>query len=202
MEGCPEETLAASKLDATRTRQWMHRVITLLEAALEQLHNQVHQAQGTLLEATSLLRQQAQPPPGEAPDASGRLLAWQARKVRDYIDSHITGPVLVADLCALVQRSEAHFSRSFKRTFGESPHSFVVRRRLELAAQYMLTTDAPLSDIALRCGFSDQAHLCKHFRQAAGQTPAAWRRVHRSHDEHWPRVYSAATGTAASVAAN
>jgi AraC family transcriptional regulator len=41
----------------------------------------------------------------------------------------------------------------------------------------MLTTDASLSDIALRCGFSDQAHLCKHFRQAAGQPPAAWRRA-------------------------
>jgi len=49
----------------------------------------------------------------------------------------------------------------------------------------MLTTDAPLSDIALRCGFSDQAHLCKHFRQAAGQTPAAWRRARRAlHEEH------------------
>ena len=58
-------------------------------------------------------------------------------------------------------------SRSFKRTFGESPHAFLVRRRVELAAQYMLTTDAPLSDIALRCGFADQPHLCKHFRQAA-----------------------------------
>ena len=100
--------------------------------------------------------------------------------MRDYIDSHITGPVLVADLCALLQRSEAHFSRSFKRTFGESPHAFLVRRRVEFAAQYMLTTDATLSDIALRCGFTDQAHLCKHFRQAVGQTPAAWRRAHRS----------------------
>jgi AraC-like DNA-binding protein len=52
---------------------------------------------------------------------------------------------------------------------------------VELAAQYMLTTDAPLSDIALGCGFADQAHLCKRFRQAAGQTPAAWRRAHGSH---------------------
>jgi AraC family transcriptional regulator len=105
------------------------------------------------------------------------------RKVRNYIDSHITGPVLVADLCVLIQRSEAHFSRSFKRTFGESPHSFVVRRRVELAAQYMLTTNAALSDIALRCGFADQAHLCKQFRQAAGQTPAAWRRAQRSRQD-------------------
>jgi AraC-like DNA-binding protein len=189
MDGHLQETLAMSELGATRSREWMHRVISLLEAAVGQLHNQVHPAQGSLLEATALLRQQIDPPAAsEVPDGRGRLLAWQARKVRDYIDSHITGPVLVADLCALVQRSEAHFSRSFKRTFGESPHVFLVRRRVELAAQYMLTTDASLSDIALRCGFTDQAHLCKQFRQAAGQTPAAWRRAHSTVAQSSPRA--------------
>src|SRR5271168_499480 len=186
------QTLAVSNLGATRSREWMHRVITLLEAALGQLHDQEHTAQGAVLEAASLLRQQIDPPAaGEVPDERGRMLAWQVRKVRDYIDSHITGSVLVADLCALIQRSEAHFSRSFKRTFGESPHTFVVRRRVELAAQYMLTTDASLSDIALRCGFTDQAHLCKHFRQAADQTPAAWRRANRSN--HHESRFSAQT---------
>jgi AraC family transcriptional regulator len=179
------ETLAVSKPGATRSREWMHRVILLLETAVGHLHDQEHCAQGALLEAASLLRQQVHPPAAaEAPDGRGRLLGWQARKLRNYVDSNITGRVLVADLCALVQLSEAHFSRSFKRTFGQSPHSFVVRRRVELAAEFMLTTDASLSDIALRCGFADQAHLCKHFRQAANQTPAAWRRAHRSrHDE-------------------
>jgi AraC family transcriptional regulator len=184
MKGHLGETLTVSNPGATRSREWMHRVITLLDAAVGQLHNQEHPAQGSLLEAATLVRQQINPATaGGDSTGRGRLLAWQTRKVRDYIDSHITGPVLVADLCALVQRSAAHFSRSFKRTFGESPHAFVVRRRVELASQYMLTTDASLSDIALRCGFTDQAHLCKHFRQAAGETPAAWRRAHRYHDE-------------------
>jgi AraC family transcriptional regulator len=178
MDGHLEDTPAVSELGATRSREWMHRVISLLDAVVGQFHNQVHPAQGSLLEATALLRQQIDPPAARGvPDGRGRLPVWQARKVRDYIDGHITGPILVADLSALVQRSEAHFSRSFKRTFGESPHVFLVRRRVELAAQYMLTTHASLSDIALRCGLTDQAHLCKQFRQAAGQTPAAWRRA-------------------------
>jgi AraC family transcriptional regulator len=149
MKGHLGETLAVSNLAATRSREWMRRVITLLDAAVGQLHNQEHPAQGTLLEAASLLRQQIDPPAArEVPDGRGRLLAWQARKVRDYIDSHITEPVHIADLCALVQRSEAHFSRSFKRTFGQPPHAFLVRRRVEFAAGYMLNTDASLSDIA------------------------------------------------------
>jgi AraC family transcriptional regulator len=173
--------LAIAKRTARRSREWMRRVLTLLDEAVRQLQPSEEVAQGTVLEAASLLRKQIEPAQ-ELPDGGGRLLAWQVRKVRDYIDTHITGPVLVADLSALIDRSEAHFSRSFKRTFGESPHSFVIRRRLELAARYMLQTDASLSDIALRCGFTDQAHLCKHFRQSTGQTPAAWRRALRTQD--------------------
>jgi AraC family transcriptional regulator len=169
-----------AELSARRARGWVRHVLALLDEAVHQLHSE-GVAQGTLLEATSLLRKQIDSDPSqELPDGGARLLAWQARKVRDYIDSHITGPVFVEDLCALIDRSKAHFSRSFKGTFGASPHAFVIWRRLELAARYMLRTNASLSDIALRCGFTDQAHLCKHFRQSTGQTPAAWRRARRT----------------------
>jgi AraC family transcriptional regulator len=106
-----------------------------------------------------------------------RLPVWWARKVREYIDGHIMDRVRTADLGALVGLSETHFMRSFKRAFGIPPHAFVLRRRLELAARYMLETDAPLSDIALQCGFTDQAHLGNRFREATGLPPAAWRRL-------------------------
>jgi transcriptional regulator GlxA family with amidase domain len=162
----------------------MHDVIALLDAAIGHLH-QEQAAHGAILEATSLLRRQVDPQPmeGAADDGKERLLAWQVRKVLDHIDRHITSRVLVADLCALVWRSEAHFSRSFRGTFGYSPHAYVIRRRVELAAQYMLQTEKSLSEISLGCGFVDQAHLCKHFRAITGETPAAWRRA---------RVYEAA----------
>jgi AraC-like DNA-binding protein len=175
--------LAVAKLSARRSSEWVQHVLTLLDEAVRQLQPSEELAHGTILAATSLLRKQIDSESAqERPDWGGRLLAWQARKVRDYIDSHIAGPILVADLCALIDRSEAHFSRSFKRTFGEAPHAFVIWRRLELAARYMLHTDASLSDIALRCGFTDQAHLSKHFRQSTGQTPASWRRARRTQD--------------------
>jgi AraC family transcriptional regulator len=189
------EALAISNSGARRSREWVHHVITLLDAAVRELDHEEQAAQCTILRATSLLRRQIDPPgQQEASDGSGRLLAWQARKVRDYIESHITGPVLVADLGALVKRSEAHFSRCFRRSFGESPHAFLVRRRLELATQQMLETDASLSEISLRCGFADQAHLCKQFRQATGQTPGAWRRAHRTRDTDCAVVRSTTAG--------
>jgi AraC family transcriptional regulator len=157
---------------------WVDQVIALLDVAMGQLNHE-QAAHGAILEAASLLRGQVNPVPlgnGEG-DGKDRLLTWQVRKLVEHIDRYIAGRVLVTDLCGLVQRSEAHFSRSFRRTFGRSPHEFVVRRRVELAAQYMVQTDASLSDIALRCGFVDQAHLSKHFRRITGETPAAWRRV-------------------------
>jgi len=167
-----------AKFSARRAREWVRHVLVLLDEAVRQLHPSEGVAHGTLLEASSFLQKQIDSEAAqELSDGSGGLLAWQARKVRDYIDSHVTGPIPVADLCALIDRSKAHFSRSFKRTFGESPHAFVIWRRLELAARYMLQTNASLSDISLRCGFTDQAHLSKQFRQSTGQTPATWRRA-------------------------
>jgi AraC family transcriptional regulator len=174
------ETTAGSQVAAAQSHEWVRPVIALLDAAVCQLdHEQaVH---GTIAQAASLLRKQVNSQVVEGnPDERARLIAWQVRKVRDYIDSHIIGRILVCDLCALVRLSEAHFSRSFKRTFGETPHAFVLRRRLEFAAQYMLQTDVPLCDIALRCGFADQAHFSKQFRQANGLNPSAWRRTART----------------------
>jgi len=187
---------AISELSTTGPREWVRRVITLLDAAVGELSRD-HSAKDTILEATSLLRKQSdsQAAPGGR-DEGGRLLAWQARKVLEYVDGHIAGPIRVADLCALIQRSEAHFSRAFKRTFGAFPHAFVIQRRVELAAQYMLETDVCLSDIALRCGFTDQAHLCKHFRQATGETPAAWRRARRMQEFGYCAASSSSEGMA------
>ncbi len=153
-------------------------MIERLEAVSRQLVSG-EVAHATILEATSLLREQIALR-ATSTEKDGCLLAWQVRKVRDYIDAHITGPVLVADLCTLIQRSQAHFSRSFKRTFGHSPRAFVIRCRVELAARYMLRSQASLSEIALRCGFTDQAHLCKRFRQLMGQPPGVWRRARRA----------------------
>ena len=169
------------ELTARRPRELVKRVMTLLDAAIGELDREEHSAKCRVLQAVSLLREQIDPQTAAA-DAEDRerLLAWQARRVREYVDGHIAGPIRVAELCALIQRSPGHFSRACKRTFGVTPHAFVIQRRLELAAQYMRETGACLSDIALSCGFADQAHLCKQFRQATGQTPAAWRRARRT----------------------
>jgi AraC-like DNA-binding protein len=177
-----DDTSAGLKVGAAQSHERVRHAIALLDAAVCQL-DEKQAVHGTIVQAASLLRMQIDPQVADGKsDERGRLTAWRAHKVRSHIDNHIAGPILVSELCALVRLSESYFSRSFRRTFGESPHAFVLRRRLELAAQYMLQPDIPLSDIALRCGFSDQAHLSRQFRRAIGLTPSAWRRVRKAQD--------------------
>jgi AraC-like DNA-binding protein len=104
------------------------------------------------------------------------LAAWQILRVRAYIDGNLHRTIHIRDLSAVARRSPAHFSRKFKLAVGESPHAYVVKRRLEKACHLMITGAASLSEIALSVGFSDQAHLCRLFRQTFGQSPANWRR--------------------------
>jgi AraC family transcriptional regulator len=173
------ETPSDARAGATQSHEWVRRVVALLDTAACQLDEQ-QAAHRTILQAASLLRARIDPKLAEEmPARRGGLSNRYAREVCAYIDSHITDRLRVADLSALANLSESHFSRVFTCTFGERPHAFLIRRRVELAARYMLQTEATLSDIALQCGFADQAHLCKHFRQATGYPPAAWRRAHR-----------------------
>jgi AraC family transcriptional regulator len=173
------EIIAVATDPADHGGSWIQSVIGLLDVATQQLESSKEAAQSAIEQATSLLQEQMRTHSRVGSRALGGLLAWQVRKVREYVDAHIAGRMLVLDLSAVVNLSEAHFARSFKRTFGLSPHAFVLRRRLELAARLMLESTETLTDIALRCGYTDQAHLCKHFRRSMEETPAAWRRARR-----------------------
>ena len=107
----------------------------------------------------------------------GGLVAWQKRRLTAHIDVHLAGRIRVEDLAKLLDLSESHFSRAFRCTFGTSAHKYLTRRRIEVAQSLMLTTREPLSEIALRCGLSDQSHFTRVFRQIVGETPYAWRRT-------------------------
>jgi AraC family transcriptional regulator len=155
------------------------RVVNLLMSASQELEHSQEAAKSSIHRAASLLQAQMRYDGAERQDPSQALLAWQMRLVESYIEEHIDQQILVANLSELIHLSEAHFSRAFRLAYGVPPHAYIVRRRLELAAQLMLAGREPLSEIALRCGFHDQAHLSKQFRQLTGETPAAWRRLRR-----------------------
>ncbi len=113
-----------------------------------------------------------------ATPARGGLAPWQRRKVQNLIETGLEGPLPVEELAKVASLSPSYFCRAFKESFGEPPHAFVMKARVERARILMLTTSEKLSQIALACGLADQAHLCRCFRRVTGATPAAWRRIH------------------------
>jgi AraC-like DNA-binding protein len=108
--------------------------------------------------------------------ARGRLAKWQANRATLYVDEHLDARLKVSEIARVVHLSSSHFSRAFKRTFGITVHAWVMRRRIGMAQGMMLSTSHNLSEIALRCGLSDQSHLTRWFRRMVGQTPGSWRR--------------------------
>lgn len=117
--------------------------------------------------------------PAAVAPIQGGLAPWQARKLRKHIDENLDTTLTTAVLGDLVALSASYFGRAFKSTFGETPHAYITRRRLEAAKDLMLATRDPLSQIAYQCGFADQSHLCRLFRRSAGMAPQAWRRANR-----------------------
>ncbi len=121
----------------------------------------------------------------------GGLAPWQKRKVDRYLREHLERWVRVDKLAEEVSLSVSHFGRAFKESFGDTPHTYIIRLRLELAQKLMLTTDLPLSLIAPACGFADQAHLSRHFRRRLAETPSVWRRRNLTENQaeatnRWP----------------
>jgi AraC family transcriptional regulator len=161
---------------AGQIRTVFARVVELLMSASRELEHAPEAARTAIHRAASLLQAQMGYDPTQGQEPSPALLAWQIRRVQTYIEQHLDQRILVAGLSELVNLSEAHFSRAFRLVCDEPPHAYILRRRVNLAAQLMLGSREPLGGIALKCGFHDQAHLSKQFRQLTGETPAAWRR--------------------------
>jgi AraC family transcriptional regulator len=161
--------------------------VCLLEAACFARDGNGGAAKAQIARAIALLRGDPStipvdpPPPNGAAQqiVCGGLAAWRKRRLTAYIDAHLSGRIRIAELAEQLNLSVSHFSRAFRRTFGTSPHEYLIRRRIEMAQGLILTSREPLCAIALRCGLSDQSHLTRLFRRIAGETPNAWRRTRR-----------------------
>jgi AraC family transcriptional regulator len=106
----------------------------------------------------------------------GGLATWQAKRALVYIEANLPSKMDIDDLANVVALSRSHFSRAFKRSLGFSPMEYVVVRRVERAKAMVSGTREPLAEVALACGFADQAHLNRRFRDIVGMSPGRWRR--------------------------
>lgn len=104
-------------------------------------------------------------------------LDQEARKhIELLVDANLQDPPSVAAMASSVGMSAVRFAREFKASLGTTPHQYVQRRRLALAEELLVSTDASVAQIALEVGFANHAHFSTAFRETLGMTPSAYRR--------------------------
>ena len=96
-------------------------------------------------------------------------------RARDAMDRDYALPLDVASLASIACVSEAHFIRTFKTTFGETPHRYLQRRRVERAMYHLRATDRTVTDICMQVGFSSLGTFSRTFRDIVGETPSEFR---------------------------
>lgn len=107
---------------------------------------------------------------------SASLTRAQRAQLETFVDREIATNFGLVDLAELVGYSPDHFSRLFKQSFGQSPHQYVLSRRIDKAMAMLRDEGQSIAAIALSCGFTDQGHLTKVFKQRVGMTPGVYRR--------------------------
>jgi AraC family transcriptional regulator len=185
-----DQQMPCERADQRLTNQLLTVVSELIETLADALSKDRETARECVRHASAALLSCARDAEESVDDAlvetnerrvyRGGLAPWQVRSVTTYIDANLSASLSCEELARLARLSVSYFARAFKCTFGYSPHVFLMRRRMERAQGLMLETNAPLAQIALDCGFADQAHLSRHFLRFTGERPASWRRARSS----------------------
>jgi AraC-like DNA-binding protein len=109
----------------------------------------------------------------EVEESNRRLL-----RARDAMDRAYAEPLDVRAVAAVAHVSEAHFIRSFRAVFGETPHRYLQRRRVERSMFLLRETNRSVTDICLDVGFTSLGTFSRTFREIVGETPSAYRAGH------------------------
>lgn len=105
------------------------------------------------------------------------LAPWQVKLATTVMAGDPIIAVSVTEIAFLCRLSLSHFVRAFSNTMGVTPYAWFMQRRIGRAEDLLIRSSLPLAQVALECGFSDQAHFTKAFVKATGITPAKWRRA-------------------------
>jgi AraC-like DNA-binding protein len=101
------------------------------------------------------------------------------RRAKDLMDHDFAEPLDVPALAREAHASRAHFVRSFKKAFGETPHRYLLRRRIERAKELLRGTPLSVTEVSLAVGFRSLGSFSTAFRQLVGESPGAYARHRR-----------------------
>ena len=109
----------------------------------------------------------------------GGLPPGVRRRVHEFIDAHLETNIALRELAGIARLSIGHFARAFRQSEGVSPHDYLMQRRVARAQNLLGSSDLPLSEIAIACGFADQSHFSRRFKERVGVTPSRYRWLSR-----------------------
>ena len=133
----------------------------------------------TRLDEISVLLEAFQASLQQQDNACYLLAPWQMSRIKAHIDDHLSEQIRIDALAEQTRLSASYFYRAFRGTFGMAPHAFILRCRTDRAMELLSEGDEPIAQIAVACGFADQAHFSRVFSRRAGLPPGAWRRLKR-----------------------
>lgn len=125
------------------------------------------------LEMFRLTTEQSMPKAASGP---GTLSRAQSELVRGFIGENLARDIGLDELAQVCCLTRFHFSRAFKATFAEPPYQYILRRRIERAQQMLASTQVPIADVAMACGFNGATQFARSFRGMTGKTPLEFRR--------------------------
>jgi AraC-like DNA-binding protein len=106
-------------------------------------------------------------------------------RAKDLVDARFREPLDVPALARAAYLSPAHFSREFRRVFGETPHRYLLTRRLERAAALLRSTDRSVADVCFMVGLRSVGSFTMSFRRVYGMSPTAYREAHPPRERAW-----------------
>jgi AraC family transcriptional regulator len=117
----------------------------------------------------------------------GGLGSARLRRIKEFVDAKIEDELTLCEMAQAVELSTAHFSRMFRKSTGETPHQFLLRRRLERAKEMLRSADGRVMEVAVACGFKSQQHFAQVFRRVCGASPTEYRQEFVGHEMTYAR---------------
>lgn len=113
-------------------------------------------------------------------DNLNKLAPKKLNAVFEYIEANLSQKITLSDLASVVGVGKFYLCRLFKSSTNLTPYNYVLQQRVKRAKKLLKNSDLSICDIALECGFSNQSHLAKHFRNTVGTTPRGYRQCDKT----------------------
>lgn len=125
---------------------------------------------------------------GDSPTSASKLADWQEDIAKQLMLANLDAGISVAEVAEACALSRSHFTRKFKESTLLSPHVWLRQQRVDKAMALLRHSQLSLTQVAMECGFFDQAHFCRVFARSQGMTPLAFKRQQQGQPVDLPRV--------------